>query len=272
MIVGLSLPPLAAAYGRTFSAAEHGRLNVATRSSRAYLARETLEQQRAVAGLRRAIPQARVQERFQVVLDGFTVDLPVAKLATLTRLGFAQKVYPSLTYTLETNRSPTVIGADELHAATGATGTGIKIGIVDDGVDPTNPFLAPNGYTYPAGFPRGGLKWTSPKVIVARVFPGPNSGPPGRLAVDRDASFHGTHVAGIAAGDAGTCSPGGPDHPPTCGLSGVAPRAYLGNYRVFTVPTPIGHTANTPEIVAAFDSAVRDGMAAGPRPSRRTTQ
>ena len=260
MIVGLSLPPLAAAYGRTFSAAEHGRLNVATRSSRAYLARETLEQQRAVAELRSAIPQARVQERFQVVLDGFTVDLPVAKLATLTRLGFAQKVYPSLTYTLETNRSPTVIGADELHAATGATGTGIKIGIVDDGVDPTNPFLAPNGYTYPAGFPRGGLKWTSPKVIVARVFPGPNSGPPGRLAVDRDASFHGTHVAGIAAGDAGTCSPGGPDHPPTCGLSGVAPRAYLGNYRVFTVPTPIGHTANTPEIVAAFDSAVRDGM------------
>ena len=153
-----------------------------------------------------------------------------------------------------------MIGADELHAATGASGTGIKIGIVDDGVDPTNPFLAPSGYTYPAGFPRGGLKWTSPKVIVARVFPGPNSGPPGRLAVDRDASFHGTHVAGIAAGDAGTCSPGGPDHPPTCGLSGVAPRAYLGNYRVFTVPTPIGHTANTPEIVAAFDSAVRDGM------------
>ena len=44
------------------------------------------------------------------------------------------------------------------------------------------------------------------------------------------------------------------------GLSGVAPRAWLGNYRVFTVPTPIGHVANTPEIIAAFEAAVRDGM------------
>ena len=83
-------------------------------------------------------------------------------------------------------------------------------------------------------------------MIVARAFPGPTSGRGGRLAVDPTASFHGTHVAGIAAGDAGTCSPGGSDHPPTCGLSGVAPRAYLGNYRVFTVPTPAGMVADTP--------------------------
>src|SRR4029078_9505327 len=48
--------------------------------------------------------------------------------------------------------------------------------------------------------------------------------------------------------------------PPTGCLSGVAPRAYLGNYRVFNVPTPIGQIANTPEIAAAFESAVRDGM------------
>jgi minor extracellular serine protease Vpr len=260
VIVSLSLPPLAAEYGRTFAGLVHRQLNVASAASRVYLAREVAAQKRAVTELRRAIPQARVQERFQVVLDGFTVELPVSKLVTLTRLAFARKIYPSLTYTLNTNRSPTVIGADELHATTGATGAGIKIGIVDDGVDQTNPFLDPKGYADPPGFPRGGTKWTSAKVIVARVFPGPTSGAGGRLAVDRNASFHGTHVAGIAAGDAGTCSPGGADHPPTCGLSGVAPRAYLGNYRVFTVPTPIGYTANTPEIVAAFESAVRDGM------------
>ena len=98
-------------------------------------------------------------------------------------------------------------------------------------------------------------------MIVARAFPGPNSGAGGRLPIDREASFHATHVAGIAAGDAGTCSPGGRDHPPTCGLTGVAPRAYIGNYRVFNVPLPDGgDIANTPEIAAAFESAVRDGM------------
>src|SRR5204863_9117927 len=126
--------------------------------------------------------------------------------------------------------------------------------------DAKNPFLNSNGYSFPAGFPKGQLKFTTPKVIVARAFPGPNSGRRGRLPIDRNASFHATHVAGIAAGDSGTCSPGGRDHPPTCGLSGVAPRAWIGNYRVFDVPTPIGDTANTPEIASAFESAVRDGM------------
>src|SRR5207253_6286438 len=71
---------------------------------------------------------------------------------------------------------------------------------------------------------------------------------------------HGTRVAGIAAGRPGTASAGGRDHPPVANLSGVAPNAWIGNYRVFNVPTPIGHVANTPEIAAAFEFAVRDGM------------
>jgi minor extracellular serine protease Vpr len=261
VIVGLGLPPLAAAYGRSFAAAEQNRrLDVATIASRRYLARVAAAQRRAALQLRRAIPEARIQERYQVLLDGMTVDLPIANLPRLVGLSFVHKVYPSLRYTLTTNRSPGVIGANVLHDTTGAEGDGVKIGIVDDGVDNTNPFFAPSGFSYPAGFPKGDTRFTSPKVIVARAFPGPRSGDAGRLPLDRQASFHGTHVAGIAAGDAGTCSPGGSDHPPTCGLSGVAPHAWIGNYRVFTVPTPLGHVANTPEIVEAFESAVRDGM------------
>src|SRR5262249_31640373 len=261
VIVALQLPPLAAAYGRTFAAAGTTRkLDVATSSSRRYVARVVAAQRVAAARLLRAIPQARVGRRFQVVLDGLTVSLPYAKLPALTRLSFVRKVYPSMAYHLNTDTSPGVIGADELHALTGARGEGIKIGIVDDGVDSTNPFLAPDGLSYPPGFPKGGRKWTTPKVIVARAFPGPDSGRRGELPIDRQASFHATHVAGIAAGDAGTRSPGGRDRPPTCGLSGVAPRAYIGNYRVFNVPTPIGHIANTPEIAAGFEAAVRDGM------------
>ena len=141
-----------------------------------------------------------------------------------------------------------------------SAGKGLKIGVVDDGVDEKNVFFAPTGMTYPPGFPKGGRKWTTPKVIVARAFAGPGSGRPGRLPVDRIASFHGTHVAGIAAGRTGTSSPGGLDHPPVTSLSGVAPNAWIGNYRVFNVPTRGGYSANTPEIVAAFEAAVRDGM------------
>jgi minor extracellular serine protease Vpr len=261
IIVGLQLPPLGAWYGRSLAAAPGKRkLSTSSAASRSYLARVDAAQRSAVAKLQKAIPSARVGRRFQIVLDGLTVSLPATKLPQLARLGFVRKLYPSVRYTLTTDTSPSVIGADELHQLTGARGEGIKIGVVDDGVDNTNPYLNPAGFSYPPGFPKGGKRWTTPKVIVARAFPGPNSGKPGRLAVDRKASFHSTHVAGIAAGDSGTCSPGGRDHPPTCGLSGVAPRAYIGNYRVFNVPTPLGHVANTPEIAAAFEAAVRDGM------------
>src|SRR5213080_3490048 len=261
VIVGLRLPPLAAWSGRAFSSTGAGhKLDVASRASRSYLARVVAAQRLAAAQLRRAIPQARIGRRFQIVLDGLTVSLPVTKLPQLARLGFVGHVYPSIRYHLATDTSTGVIGATELQRLTGVRGDGMKIGIVDDGVDATNPFFNPSGYSYPAGFPKGQTKYTTAKVIVARAFPGPHSGKGGRLPIDRHASFHATHVAGIAAGDSGTCSPGGRDHPPTCGLTGVAPRAYIGSYRVFNIPTPIGDTANTPEIAAAFESAVRDGM------------
>jgi len=261
VIVDLRAAPLAVWHARRLaSTAARTRLDLASASARAYLRALVREQGRAAAELRSAIPQARVGRRFQVVLDALTVSLPVSRLPALAKLPFAAKVYPSLTYRLADDTSPAVIGADVLHAATGADGAGIKIAVVDDGIDETNPFFDPAGFSYPAGFPKGITSATTPKVIVARAFPGPSSGKEGRLPVDPKESFHGTHVAGIAAGVAGTTAPAGADHPRVTGLSGVAPRAWLGNYRVFTVPTPEGDEADTPEIVAAFEAAVRDGM------------
>jgi minor extracellular serine protease Vpr len=261
VVVRLAQPPLAAALGSTYSGGvAHRRLNVASSSSRTYLAGLARSQAAATASLRRAIPEARVSRSFRVLVNGLTVDLPATRLPALARLGFVTKVYPSVRYSLSLNRSPAVMGATAYWAATGARGTGVKIGVVDDGVDQTNPFFAATGMQYPAGYPKGARRWTTPKVIVARAFPGPGSGRRGRLAVDPRASFHGTHVAGIAAGRAGTTTTGARDHPPITGLSGVAPNAYIGNYRVFNVPTSIGNTAQTPEIIAAFEAAVRDGM------------
>jgi subtilisin family serine protease len=261
VIADLRLPPLALWNARRpASSGSRRKLDVASASSRAYLRRLAAAQDAAAIRIRAAIPQARIGRRFQVLLDGITVSLPDSRLPALLRQREIAKVYPSVQYTLADDSSSSVIGADVLQRDTGADGAGIKIAIVDDGIDQTNPFFDPKGYSYPSGFPRGATRWTTPKVIVARVFPGPNAGRAGHLPIDPASSFHGTHVAGIAAGDAGTTAPAGADHPRVTGLSGVAPRAWLGNYRVFTVPTPIGHVANTPEIVAAFEAAVTDGM------------
>ncbi|HST25456.1 MAG TPA: S8 family serine peptidase [Gaiellaceae bacterium] len=263
VIVTLGLAPLAQAYGNGLGYRVGERqLNVATQTSQVYLAKLDAAQKVAIAELKQAIPQAKVSWRYRIVLDGFTVSLPATKLQKLLGLGFVRHVYPSARFTLDDNESPAVIGATALEASSGASGAGIKIGVVDDGIDQTNQFFNPSGYSYPPGFPKGNTSFTSPKVIVARAFPGPGSGAGGQLPLDRQASFHGTHVAGIAAGDANTTAPPGPDHPQVAGLSGVAPRAWLGNYRVFNVPAPFvgGDFAETPEIVAAFESAVADGM------------
>jgi subtilisin family serine protease len=261
VIVRLAAAPLAAWNGnrRLSSTAHTQRLNVHTTSARAYLARLARLQDAAAAQVRAAIPQAHVQERFSILLDGFTVQLPARSLPKLLTLRAVNKIYPSLSYTETLDRGPSVIHATDLQAATGDKGQGIKIGVVDTGVNSASPFLNPAGFSYPPGFPKGDTKLTTPKVIVAKVFPGPVRDASSTKAYD-PTEPHGTHVSGIAAGDEGTTAPAGPDHPEVANLSGVAPKAWIGNYRVFTVPTPLGHEANTPEIVEAFEAAVADGM------------
>src|SRR5439155_12237759 len=166
VIVRLALPPLAAAFGNDLTLGISRRLNVQSSSSRRYLSRVEQAQSVAAAAIRRAIPGAVVTRRFRILVDGLTVDLPVARLPALAELSFVTKIYPSLQYRLTLNGSPGLIGATSFWASTGARGEGIKIAVVDDGVDQTHAFLAPTGMSYPPGFPKGSRRWTTQKVIV----------------------------------------------------------------------------------------------------------
>jgi minor extracellular serine protease Vpr len=271
VIVTLDDPPLAEAAPRAAFATVGSRqkLNFKSSFTQRYLADLATSQQRAIASLRAALPEAKVSRRYRVLLNGFAVSLPYAQLPELLELGIAEGVYPSYTYTSLMNRGPAVIGASQFTGSTGARGEGVKVAVVDDGVDQEHEFLSANGFSFPAGFPKGPGGSTTPKVIVARGFAGPgaNSAP-----LDRDRSFHGTFVAGVIAGAANTDAPAGRRgfceeanggcHPAVDDLSGVAPRAFIGNYRVFNVPLPLGGccSGTTPEIVAAFEAAVTDGM------------
>jgi minor extracellular serine protease Vpr len=272
VIMTLADQPLAAAtYARGFAGlGAKSKLNVRTSFARSYVSTLQAEQARAIARVHNLIPSAVVSRRYQILVNGFAVSVPYSRLPELVGSGIATRVYPSLSYHLDLNRGPSVVGAPQFGALTGARGQGVKVAVVDDGVDHEHPFLDPTGFSYPPGFPKGTSGSTTPKVIVARGFAGPGAS---STPLDRDQSFHGTFVAGVIAGvktdveagQKGFCSEAnGGCHPTVKDVEGVAPRAYIGNYRVFNVPAPapLGGccSANSPEIVAAFEAAVRDGM------------
>jgi subtilisin family serine protease len=261
VVVRLEAPPLAqaVAQSRALSAnAKRARLRLATPTSRSYLGDLGSRQEAVEARIRRAIPQARVRWRYRLVFNGLALVLPRRRVPELRRIDGIAAIDRSVRYRSRLDSSPRVIGAPFLWAAPRSTlGRGLKIGIIDDGIDQRHPFFDPTGYTMPPGFPKGDAAFTTAKVIVARAFPPPGSGyPRASRPYDPRYSIHGTHVAGIAAGNRGASAPGGRE------LSGVAPGAYIGNYKVLTVPAASydGLDGNSPEIAAGIEAAVRDGM------------
>ncbi|MGH3001866.1 MAG: S8 family serine peptidase [Gaiellaceae bacterium] len=242
----LAAAPLSA-FGRSLQSASHA----------AYARRLESAQNMLAERISSSVPSARVRWRYRLVADGFAVVLPRSEVASLARVPGVAKVWPNVRYhALQTTGTPEEIGADKLWgAAFDTAGNGMKIGIIDDGLQATHPYFDPSGYTYPPGFPKGQTAYTTPKVIVQRTFAPPSPADKyANVPFDPTASFHATHVAGIAAGVHGTDANG-------TSISGVAPNAYLGNYKALTIPTPqFGLDGNSAEIAAAIEAAVSDGM------------
>ena len=263
VVVTLKAPGLAAAaqgdraLARVTQSAH--RLNLASPSTVSW--QQRLRRQQAVVAQRivREIPGARIRWHYSVTLNGFAVVVPPGGVGRLRRVAGVASVWPTTRYHAQLDRTPGLIGATALWDSPSATaGQGMKIGVIDEGVDQTHAFFNSSGYTMPAGFPKGNTAFTTAKVIAARAFPPPS--PSWRYAnvpFDPQFSDHGTHVAGIAAGNRNTRA----SFPGTPLVSGIAPAAYIGNYKALTIPTPdFGLDGNAPEITAAIEAAVRDGM------------
>jgi subtilisin family serine protease len=224
-------------------------------ASRRYLARLATEQRMVQRRIQARIPGTAVRWRYSAVLNGMSVVVPAGEVDRLAAVPGVEQVWPNGHYRALLDRTPQIIHAPDLWGADLATaGTGMKIGILDQGIDPTHPFFSPAGFSYPRGYPKGQRAFATPKIIVARAFAPRNTVyKPASRAFDPRGE-HGTHVAGIAAGDHNVDADG-------IIVNGVAPRAYLGNYKVLTVPTPgFGLDGNSTEIAKAIDQAVKDGM------------
>jgi minor extracellular serine protease Vpr len=128
-------------------------------------------------------------------------------------------------------------------------GTGVKIAVIDSGIDNTHPAFQDASLQAPAGYPLGDTAYTNGKIIVARsyepMFFLPDDTTP------RDRSGHGTALAMIAAGETNTG--------PLATITGVAPKAWIGNYKIFGTPG-VNDSATFAAAIQALEDAVADHM------------
>ncbi len=201
-------------------------------------------------------------------LNAVFVLAPPSRLAELQGLAGVIAVTPLRAYKRQMNRALALLDASTAWSAVGGVsnaGAGIKIAIIDGGVDQTHASFQDASLSKPAGFPKCGTPsdctgFTNNKVIVARSYVSMLAAPsnPQSPAVDsrpddlsaRDHDGHGTAVASVAAGNTAT------------GLvtfNGMAPKAYLGSYKIFGSPGVNDETYDD-VIIQALDDAISDGM------------
>jgi len=199
--------------------------------------------------LRKNAPKAKVVGEYDLALNAVAVRLNGTSLDTLAAAPMVVHAeYEGLYYPTADPADPdlTLIDAGLAYAGDPNAGAGVKVAVVDTGIDIAHPcFAAPdNGDNNP---------YTNEKVIVAKVFnnkAGKNDYTPEAI------QDHGTHVAGTIACNADTpASVDGVDIP--YDVSGVAPAALLGNYNVF----PGGvNNARSEDILNALEAAYADDM------------
>ena len=191
---------------------------------------------------------------FDTLFNGFSVEVDPANRLKLARLKGVKAMYPVEIVTrpaVESGGSApdleaalTLTGANIAQNQLGLSGQGVKVAIIDTGIDIDHPAFGGSGAPGTTPFP-------SARVIAGYDLVGDNynsSGTGDQLipvpdANPDDCAGHGTHVAGIIGANGG-------------GVIGVAPKVSLGIYRVFGC---VG-TTESDIIIEALERAYADGF------------
>jgi len=182
------------------------------------------------------------RRHFRTLWNGLSVAATARDISKIRGLPGVQAVYPVATVEPMQQEQPTGVvadlitaikmtGADVAQSELGLTGRGVRVAVIDSGIDFDHPDLG--------GCFGPGCRVNEGFDFVGDAFNGSNT--PVSDPIPDDCAGHGTHVAGIIGAN-GT-------------LKGVAPNVTFHAYRVF------GCTGGTPTdiVLAALERAFADG-------------
>jgi minor extracellular serine protease Vpr len=189
------------------------------------------------------------QERyaFSTLWNGLSIQLKPGEVAKLSRIPSIKAIYPVATFAIPENQqitpelatAITMTGADIAQTEMGLTGKGVRVAVMDTGVDYDHPDLGgcfgPGCRVYTGWDFVGDAFNADPTSPAYNPIPAPDPDPD-------DCNGHGTHVAGIVGANGS--------------VMGVAPDVSFGAYRVF------GCAGSTTAdiMMAAMEMALKDKM------------
>ena len=255
-IVELSTEPAAHFASRSFG--EH-KESLARPEVQAHRAKIRAEQDQLAAQIQQL--GGRVISRTDTASNTLAIELPEEKAAQLASLPGVKNYHLERKHKAMLDQTSIVHNLPQVYGMIGGAsmaGQGIKIGMIDSGIDITQPAFSGTGFTAPAGFPKvnavSDTKYTNGKVIVARSYVSLLDNQPDGDNSAADRQGHGTITADCAAGELTSYpSIGAPS------FTGIAPGAYLGAYKVLGT-SGVNDSANDAALLAAIDDAINDGM------------
>lgn len=217
--------------------------------------------QAAKTAFRQAAAEAGVSFKevrsFDTLFNGFSININPANRAKLTQVDGVKAIYP-----VEVIQAPkpdilnngiiadmatalAMTGADTAQNSLGLTGAGVKVAIMDTGIDIDHPDFGGNGVNGSTSFPTARVQYGYD--FVGDAFNADSSSPtynPVAIPDNNpdDCGGHGSHVAGIVGAN-GT-------------VKGVAPGVTFGAYRVFGC----NGSTTADVMIAAMEKAYADGM------------
>lgn len=191
---------------------------------------------------------------FNRLWNGVSIQASADEVQRVRRIAGVKAVFPVVTFSVDPIAGDTLepemkfalemTGAAAAQAGPdGATGAGIKVGVIDTGVDYDHPDLGGgfgSGFRVATGYDFVGDRYDAATGGGRYQIPHPDNDPD-------DCNGHGTHVAGII---------GANGNPAEGGVVGVAPGVTFGAYRVFGCD---GST-DSDIMIAAMERAYADGM------------